>query len=399
MYNTKTEGDFRMNNRNQMSKNQPWEKNLTYIVIGLATLLACVVIVFAILLFPDGSKRDINQTPPVECTNTNKLLIDSNGKSIVLFSDSTNNNCCIIYGNENHVKMNCSAINGDFSINTANNSDKSDTDTHQIDNPADTESNQNSNKNNNNNSSVQPNKDNLSKENEKNNTPALSKEEIIATEIVAKVEGKSDYEKVKYFHDYICENTVYDSKNVDKGIITEEASSAYGSLVKGLAVCSGYSKALQLLCDSAGIECYYVVGETHPGFHAWNVVKIDGIYYQIDVTWDDEDNFYNYEYFLVSDAFMENTRSWERSQAPACNSDKYLLAKHSVAENLNEMEEIIIQAYEQGDSDIEFLTTFPVDLGSEQTEFLFDYDVNGDGTYSYYAPKDIGNYYKIRVIL
>lgn len=57
-------------------------------------------------------------------------------------------------------------------------------------------------------------------------------------------------------------------------------------------VCAGYAVILKELCDRNGIECQYVEGcckqEDHDkGYltHAWNIVKINGNYFPLDLTW------------------------------------------------------------------------------------------------------------------
>ena len=67
---------------------------------------------------------------------------------------------------------------------------------------------------------------------------------------------------------------------------------AYGCLVEGMAVCEGYSKAFQYLCDLSSfkdkVECHSVSGVTS-GPHMWNVVAMeDGYNYLVDVTNCDE---------------------------------------------------------------------------------------------------------------
>ena len=102
----------------------------------------------------------------------------------------------------------------------------------------------------------------------------------------------TDYEKEKYVHDYLYDNVVYDSKS-------SYNQSAYSALVNGSSVCAGYSKAFQLIMTRLGIPTYYVTGDSY-GDHAWNLVRIDGVYYNVDVTWDDT-SYSNYTYFNISD--------------------------------------------------------------------------------------------------
>lgn len=57
-------------------------------------------------------------------------------------------------------------------------------------------------------------------------------------------------------------------------------------------VCAGYAVILKELCDRNGIECQYVEGCTtkedyDKGYltHAWNIVRINGYYFPLDLTW------------------------------------------------------------------------------------------------------------------
>lgn len=114
----------------------------------------------------------------------------------------------------------------------------------------------------------------------------------------------SDYERVKLFHDWIINRTVYTSS----GHIS--ISETDGPILYGKALCEGYSRAFEYLCQSVGIECVCVSGtarsSTGSGKHMWNMVKLDGKWYHIDVTWDDPittsgKQVLEYNYFLLSD--------------------------------------------------------------------------------------------------
>ena len=107
----------------------------------------------------------------------------------------------------------------------------------------------------------------------------------------------SEYEKEKYFNDYICENTEYD----------KEASlghTAFGALVSGKALCEGYAKAFKLLCNKANIECDLIVGYAENTGHMWNSVNIDGKHSFVDVTWNDEE-YSRYTYFNITGEQLE----------------------------------------------------------------------------------------------
>lgn len=119
--------------------------------------------------------------------------------------------------------------------------------------------------------------------------------------------GMSEYDQVKAFHDWLVNNTEYDFT------FSDSSYDAAGPLLYGRAVCDGYSKALDLLCYLSGIECLRINGEGNGGGHAWNKVKIDGQWYNIDVTWDDPVStrpILRYNYFLISDNALAKDHQW-----------------------------------------------------------------------------------------
>lgn len=115
----------------------------------------------------------------------------------------------------------------------------------------------------------------------------------------------TDYEKEKTLHDLLANKVTYVSAN--------NAHNAYGALVEGLAVCEGYAEALQCLLQRVGIQSIQVYGESRDENHAWNMVLIDGEYYLVDLTWNDQDN-YNmllYAYFnQTHEVFDEDHLQW-----------------------------------------------------------------------------------------
>ena len=120
--------------------------------------------------------------------------------------------------------------------------------------------------------------------------------------LIKNTEGMSYFEKEVYFHDYLCENTVYTAEN-------EMCYTSYGALLNGKAVCEGYSRAMQLLCKQAGINCTLVRGTADGVAHMWNIVELSGEWYQLDVTWDDMQGAVSYNYFNLTSAEMFKTHS------------------------------------------------------------------------------------------
>lgn len=152
-----------------------------------------------------------------------------------------------------------------------------------------------------------------------------------AKAIIKKVikSGMTDAQKVKAIHDYIALNCAYDKENFMRGTIPDVSYTAKGVLLKKTAVCQGYAEAFKLLMDMLNIPCKMVVGTanngSYGGGHAWNMVKVSGKWYQIDVTWDDptpdRKGYISYNYFLITDSKMDDTHTWERADYPKCKTD------------------------------------------------------------------------------
>lgn len=107
-----------------------------------------------------------------------------------------------------------------------------------------------------------------------------------ANEALAVVsKNMSDLQKAIALHDYLAVNCEYDKENLEANTLPQEVFTTYGVFVNRSAVCQGYALAYKYLLNQAGIECHMVTSDVMN--HAWNLIKLDGQYYQVDVTWDD----------------------------------------------------------------------------------------------------------------
>lgn len=119
-------------------------------------------------------------------------------------------------------------------------------------------------------------------------------------EIVTNIpSGLKQYHLEKYIHNTVLENCTYAT-----GVTTSddgwEEFTVYGALVNGRAVCEGYAHSMCLLLNKVGIDCYYANGYGENSPHMWNTVNIDGNWYHLDSTWDDNENAY-FNYFNLDD--------------------------------------------------------------------------------------------------
>lgn len=116
----------------------------------------------------------------------------------------------------------------------------------------------------------------------------------------------TDYEKLTTVYDWICDNVVYDYEHLpDPDYLTQYT--AYGALIDGTSVCQGFSLLLYRLALEVGIDCRLITGigitPEESGAHSWNILKLDGKYYNADATWDinyaENDD---YVYYLINEA-------------------------------------------------------------------------------------------------
>lgn len=108
------------------------------------------------------------------------------------------------------------------------------------------------------------------------------------TELLAslKLDGKTDYEKVKAIYDWMSANIEYDFDGLARYLVKPIASTAYAALFNHTAVCQGYSVLFYRLCLEEGIDARVIQDVTGGGApHVWNIVQMDnGRYYYIDTT-------------------------------------------------------------------------------------------------------------------
>ena len=113
------------------------------------------------------------------------------------------------------------------------------------------------------------------------------------------LDTKTEYEKVKAIYDYIASHVVYDHDNLEDDSYKLKHT-AYAALVNGTSVCQGYATLFYRMCLTAGLDARVITGSDTPGYsdHAWNIVRIGNLYYNIDVTWDSDPVPAEYKYFL-----------------------------------------------------------------------------------------------------
>ncbi|MBR6419176.1 MAG: transglutaminase domain-containing protein [Oscillospiraceae bacterium] len=138
-----------------------------------------------------------------------------------------------------------------------------------------------------------------------------------------------DFEKVQTVCDYVAAHVDYDRIHM-KNEHYHLKSTAYGALVNGYALCQGYAVTVYRLLRECGVPCRVITGEAEKPdgtaeSHAWNLVCLGGLWYQLDVTWNDQ---------LETDAyFLCGTSDFPKHTPDAAYADAAFFAQYPHAES------------------------------------------------------------------
>ena len=179
----------------------------------------------------------------------------------------------------------------------------------------------------------------------------------IIEELADQCQGLSDQEAEKLIYDYIVTNCVHDDA-------AQWSATAYGCLVEGKAKCDGISCAMKWALEEAGISSIIITGVPSDGGvgHAWNVVQLDGSWYDVDVTADvgEEEGTvpcypaYNVAKDWVREAYVLDGEYALYFEIPGTDtmekSYHYLTGCYVPRGEEDRLEELYAQAYENGDT-------------------------------------------------
>ena len=223
----------------------------------------------------------------------------------------------------------------------------------------------------------------------------------------------SEYEKVLAIHDYIVLSTTYDIKNLNNNTIPDLDYTAKGVLENKIGVCRGYSEAFKLLMDKLGIECEIMTGRADGVSHAWNVVKIDNKWYQIDCTYDDpldnedsegESDNLRYDYFLITDdqMYIDHTPDKD-SKSYDCFYEDYMYMEkvpgvpYYILKNIHLIPNALIQVVDSGTRSVTFYFPDNMDFEnsgiSDEIATSLGRNKTSFSTFSYTPVAKCGKYY------
>lgn len=135
----------------------------------------------------------------------------------------------------------------------------------------------------------------------------------------------TDLEKLLVVHDYMALNYEYDYDNYINDTIPNESYTANGIIVNKTGVCQAYAEAYMAIMAMLDVPCQLITSDDM--WHAWNLVRLDGDWYHVDVTWDDpvldEIGRVRHEYFLFSDNGAGDVGHYGWESDTVCDNEQY----------------------------------------------------------------------------
>lgn len=151
-----------------------------------------------------------------------------------------------------------------------------------------------------------------------------------AVQVIGEIvtDGMTDYEKELAVHDWMTAWGLYDpeaNSHAPDASPDPDNDNPYGFLIHQVGICRGYASTFQLFMDMLGIECITVPGFSGGDEHAWNMVRLDGEWYCVDVTWDDPTGGSpGHRYFNVTSQYLRETNhQWDEASVPEATATNY----------------------------------------------------------------------------
>ncbi len=150
-----------------------------------------------------------------------------------------------------------------------------------------------------------------------------------ANEIIEKsgINSENIFDSELKLHDLLAEMiTYYEYEDINE--IPNKYHNIDGAFLENIAVCDGISKAYQILLSKIGIESIVVTGDLSGVSHAWNMVKLDGNWYHVDVTSNcsvkADNKVVIHSYFnITTDALKKTHKITDEQLIPIANKEDY----------------------------------------------------------------------------
>lgn len=127
---------------------------------------------------------------------------------------------------------------------------------------------------------------------------------------------KEKHEVIKKINDLLKETVSYGYSK--SGVNTNYAFSAYGVVKESVAMNMGYAFIIERFMNYLNYESDIVYGMIDGKSDYWNLIKLDGKWYHLDVAYNDKTN--SADYLLKSDSFMSKNRTWDYGRYEKANT-------------------------------------------------------------------------------
>ena len=210
----------------------------------------------------------------------------------------------------------------------------------------------------------------------------------VCNKILSKVTGKTEFEKELSLHDILARNVLYDDVAKDNLLkFHTRSNTILGVLFYKTAVCEGIAKTFKFLLNALDIKCVVVKGKatddlsgnvSSDTLHAWNMVKIDGKPYYVDLTWDinlSDKNIIRHDYFNLTDKDIAIDHSIDKN-LPSCKAydDNYFYKYGLVVRKEADLRRIVADKIKRGENSVEFKISDGVfENDSDIEKYIFDY--------------------------
>ncbi len=116
--------------------------------------------------------------------------------------------------------------------------------------------------------------------------------------------GRTDVEKIRAVYDWMCGSITYDH-GYSAGYTQY---TCYAALINRTAVCQGYALLFYRLMLELGVDCRLIAGYAGEELHGWNIVRLNGRYFNMDTTWGSSSEDSRYKWYLKGDSDFPDHR-------------------------------------------------------------------------------------------
>ena len=193
---------------------------------------------------------------------------------------------------------------------------------------------------------------------------AVVDEYVIKTVEELSLNEKNEFMKIKTIYEHVATNFVYDH--------TLTQYTPYEGITTGSMVCQGYALLISSLLWEVDMPNRIVTGQSRGVNHAWNIVELDGQWYNLDATWDAVDET---DGFMFWNYFLKNEEDFYGHDSSVGYLTEQYLSRHPFAEESYPLPQMKVFVGEDEVFNLVVRKGVPVDLDAQFPEGVATGDV------------------------